>query len=95
MAFKTIGLIILGVALGLLVAECVLRFALINKLFYKVNVDGVFGTYELSDDPKLIYTPRPNTGEHNKYGYRGKEVPLAQDNNKTRVALIGILCFTV
>lgn len=87
--FKKIGLVILGAVLGLLVTEFVLRFALIDKLFYRVNVEGVFGTYMLSDNPKLIYLPKSNTGENNKYGYRGKEVPLKQDNSKKRIAFIG------
>ena len=76
MVLKKIGLIVLGLALGLLITEHILKYDFVNKMFCRIDVEGVCGTYELSDDPELVYLPRPNTGEYNKYGYRGKEVPL-------------------
>jgi lysophospholipase L1-like esterase len=80
--------ILIGLSLGLLLAEIALIFTLPKSMFYRINIESTGGNYQLVDNPNLIYVPVPNTGSFNSYGHRGKAFPFAK-GNKPRIVVMG------
>lgn len=58
------------------------------RSLFDIDVLSHGSLYTLSNNPKLIYVPKKNTGEHNSYGHRGKAYPF-EKTGKTRIVLIG------
>lgn len=59
-----------------------------GAVFRDVEVEKPDGNYRLSPNPDLVYVPRPNTGEFNRYGHRGEAHPFER-RGRTRVVVIG------
>jgi hypothetical protein len=74
--------ILLGLILGLLTTELVLRLIMPEKMFYRINISSTDGNYVLTENPRLIYVPAPNTGDFNSYGHRGRSFPLKRAAGK-------------
>jgi lysophospholipase L1-like esterase len=84
--FKIIS-IAFGLGTGLLIGEVVLRFTLPKRMFYRISISGTHGNYKLSDNPKLIYIPVPETGDFNSYGHRGPAFSFEKSGKKRIVAM--------
>jgi len=56
--------------------------------FLRITINSFGAEYLLSPDRDLIYIPKPNTGEYNSYGHRGK-VFDKERNEKERILFIG------
>jgi lysophospholipase L1-like esterase len=84
--FKIIS-IAFGLGIGLVLGEIVLRFTLPKRMFYRIDISGTHGNYKLSDDPKLIYVPVPDTGDFNSYGHRGPAYSFEKSGKKRIIAM--------
>ena len=73
-----------------LVLETILRFYIKGPLFYNIDLARTnrLGIYMLSPNKDLIYEPKPNTGQYNSFGYRGKPYPI-EKNFKKRIIFLG------
>ena len=70
-----------------MLGEIFLRFTLPKRMFYRIDISGTHGNYRLSDDPKLIYVPVPDTGDFNSYGHRGPAFSFEKNGTKRIVAM--------
>lgn len=80
--------ILLGLILGLITTELVLKLIMPGKMFYRINISSTDGNYVLTENPRLIYVPVPNTGDFNSYGHRGRSFPF-EKNGRRRIVLMG------
>jgi lysophospholipase L1-like esterase len=80
--------ILFGLAPAFLISELVLRMIVPGKMFYRINISSTEGNYALTDNPRLIYVPVPNTGDLNEYGHRGKAFPF-EKNDRKRIVVMG------
>lgn len=87
MVFRIISILI-GLSLGLLIGETFLRYTLPDRMFYRINISSTDGDYKLSDNPRLIYVPVPNTGSFNSYGHRGAAFSFKKGSKK-RIVVMG------
>jgi len=69
-------------------AELMLSFLTSPPVFYKIDIWSTHGQYMLSPNKRLIYMPKPMTGEFNIYGHRGKAFPYMK-NKKKRIIFMG------
>lgn len=87
---KSFFLIIWNIVIVLIGLEFLVSRCISAPMFYNIGLvkTNDLGIYELSSNRDLIYVPRPNTGEFNADGYRGKLYPLAKIDKK-RILLMG------
>ena len=86
---KKILLILLGILAGLVAAEFLMRLIKPAPTIYPISVTADNGDHALSMNRKLIYVPKPNTGEFNAKGYRGKEFSYDRVPGKKRLVFMG------
>ena len=80
--------ILLGIILGVFTTELALRLIMPGKMFYRINISSTDGNYVLTENPRLIYVPVPDTGDFNSYGHRGHAFPFEKTGRK-RAVLMG------
>ena len=86
---KKLLTIVLGIVVGLVAAEFLVRLVKPAPTVYGISVTSDNGDHVLSLNKALIYVPKPNTGEFNAKGYRGREYPFERQPGKKRIVLIG------
>ena len=86
---KKILLILLGILAGLIAAEFLVRLIKPAPTIYPISITSDNGDHALSMNRKLIYVPKPNTGEFNAQGYRGREFPFGRVLGKKRLVFLG------
>lgn len=85
---KEIILLLTSIFLGLVIVELILSFIHPAPKFLQINIHSFGAEYLLSPNRKLIYVPKPNAGENNSYGHRGKEYNIAKQDKK-RIIFMG------
>jgi lysophospholipase L1-like esterase len=88
-ALKKIALAVLGLVVGLVAAELLVRVVKPAPTVYPISVTSENGDHALSLNRTLIYVPKPDTGEFNAKGYRGREFPYERVPGKKRLVFIG------
>lgn len=87
--FPKILLFLSAAVFSLFITELILLRYYPTPFFYKINFIGSnYKTFILSDNKKLLYIPKPDSGEFNSDGYRGKLIDLNR-NSKKRIVFIG------
>jgi lysophospholipase L1-like esterase len=86
---KEILLLTFSIIVCLVLIEFLLYFFYPAPSFLKITIRSYGAEYLLSPNRKLIYVPKPNTGEYNSYGYRGEEYSFNRSNKKKRILFIG------
>lgn len=86
---KKILTVLFGLVFGLVIAEVLVRLVKPAPTVYGISVTSDNGDHALSLNRDLIYVPKPNTGEFNGKGYRGREYPFERTPGKKRIVLIG------
>jgi hypothetical protein len=93
---KAALLVTFNLVISLAGVEVGLRILRPAPLFERIVVDDTFPTqesqklqYVLSPNRKLIYVPKPDSGEFNHDGYRGPLYPRERQPGSTRVVVIG------
>jgi len=86
---KNLLLLVVTLIITLIVAEIVIGIIIPAPVVYPINITSGNGEHSLSFNKKLIYVPRPNTGEFNSKGYRGREFPFKREPGKKRLVFIG------
>lgn len=85
---KNIFLFLACCFIFLATAEITLRFIKPIPSFCKIDLFSYGAEYSLSPNQKVIYVPKPNSGEFNVYGHRGKQFPFKKTDKK-RILVIG------
>ncbi|OGX05389.1 MAG: hypothetical protein A2Z88_00700 [Omnitrophica WOR_2 bacterium GWA2_47_8] len=88
---KNLLALFLGIILSLFLLEVLLPHILPLPDFMKITVDGLHGDgqYILTEDPTLIYVPKPKTGEFNEQAYRGKVFSIEKPKGVKRILILG------
>jgi len=86
--FKNAALVCTAVVITLTAAEMLLSAFIPAPQFEELNITHEESTFHLSQNPRLIYVPKANVGEHNSYGHRGKEFSV-EKKDKTRILFMG------
>lgn len=72
----------------LLVGELILSRISPAPLFHNIDILSHDAHYMLSSNRNLIYVPKPNTGDFNSYGHRGKAFSF-EKGDKKRIVFMG------
>lgn len=86
---KNLLLLFFSTFLSLFVAELIIAKFLPVPTIHPISVTSGNGEHSLSLNKKLIYVPRPNTGEFNAKGYRGAVFPYERTPGKKRIIFMG------
>lgn len=81
--------ILLSALLALIAAEGVVRLFVKVPKMLALEVSSKEGSYEVIDNPILIYQPKANSGYYNEYAYKGAAHRPEKSQQKTRILLIG------
>ena len=80
--------VVLTLAVCFAIAELGCRIFIPAKSLFALDIFSQGAEYELSQNPRLIYTPKKNAGDHNSYGHRGREFPF-EKSEKSRIVFMG------
>jgi len=86
---KNVGFLFAGLLLGLILVEILMRLLAPAPIMYPISVLSDNGWHNLSLNKKLIYVPKPNSGELNSRGHRGREFPYEKTAGKRRILFLG------
>lgn len=86
---KKFFLVLSGILFGIIAAEFLVRLIKPAPTIYPISVTSENGDHALSMNEKLIYVPKPNTGEFNAKGYRGRVFSADRPAHKKRAVFIG------
>lgn len=91
---KKLALVAGSLVVGLLFSEGVIRvFKLAPEVMTleiaSANFDSKEGVYQLSENPKLFYEPKPETGSFNSLGYLSREAPGGDLNAFHNIVILG------
>ncbi len=89
--FFTLVLCCISFAAAFGIAEMIVRYMhLAPKNFHitmNVHRQDLEGEYQVSNNPILLYEPKPNSGAFNSFGIRGKPIPAMK--SRPRMAILG------
>lgn len=86
---KNILLSIFSISIACILIEIIVGIIVPAPVVYPIYISGSNGDYSLSLNKNLVYVPRPNTGEFNSKGYRGREYEYTKPLGMTRIIMIG------
>lgn len=84
-----LGLMVISSAITLVFAELLIGFFKPAPAIYPITITGDGGDYTLASNKKLVYVPKPGTGEFNRFGYRGREYFYERAPGKKRIVFLG------
>lgn len=86
-----IALSLVAFLFSLALFEMGVRMFLPPPRILKLDIQGFHGEggYMLSQDPHLIYLPRPGGPGYNMQGYKGKALPTVKSPEKIRILFMG------
>ena len=86
---KKLATLLVSVVLCLALGEAAVRALGIAPELAPLEVSTASGAYRLSDDPKLVYEPKPGFGDFNRYGLRDRERDVAKTDAVRRIVVLG------
>ncbi len=82
-------LLLLSTLLCLGVAELLVRWLGLAPEIAPIEVDMPYGSFVSSENPELLYQPKPGAGDINAYGIRDRDYPLDAPAGTLRIVVLG------
>jgi lysophospholipase L1-like esterase len=86
---KNLILLLCSILISAGIAEVVVANLRPAPFIFPISTSSENGDHSLSLNPRLIYVPRPNSGEFNGRGQRGRETPYERTAGTRRVVCMG------
>lgn len=81
--------LLIASALSLGVLEALVRWLDLAPTIAPIEIGTRHGAFVLSEDPRLVYVPKPGVRDVNAYGIRGVERPIAKATGSYRIVVLG------